>query len=323
VILPVRNGDGDLPKAIETILAQTFANFELIVVDNGSTDGTSAYLKTIEDPRLRVFYHAEPGLAGSLNYGIARAQGRYIARQDHDDWALPTRLERQVSFLDAHPDHALVGTRAEIWTEDTPTHRFHDHPIDNAALRFELLFNNPFVHSSVMLRKSVLDEIGLYTTDPARQPPEDYELWSRIARRYQVANLPERLTIYREVPNSISRVGDDPFRQKLVLISSENLAYASGETRPRQIHTDVAALIQGAYARVSPSPDIDRMLTVIDQAGRRVGGDQPGPELLQKIADAQALVRHGLLLRHRPLRLIFGAARIVRGYVRRLMQAGS
>ena len=111
VILAVRNGGSDLPKAMETIFAQTFVNFELVVIDNGSTDGTAAYLKTIKDPRLRVFDHAEPGLAGALNYGIAKARGRYIARQDHDDWALPTRIERQVEFLNAHPDHALVGTR--------------------------------------------------------------------------------------------------------------------------------------------------------------------------------------------------------------------
>src|SRR6201999_835321 len=168
VILAVRNGGSDLPKAIDTVLAQTFTDFELIVIDNGSTDGTSAFLKSIGDPRLRVVYRAEPGLAGALNEGIANARGRYIARQDHDDWALPNRMERQVQFLDAHPDHALVGTWAEIWVGDTPSHRYHDHPTDDSALRFELLFNNPFVHSSVMIRRSALDDVGIYTTDPLR-----------------------------------------------------------------------------------------------------------------------------------------------------------
>ncbi len=134
---------------------------------------------------------------------------------------------KQVEFLDAHPDHALVGTRAEIWVGDKPTGRFHDHPTEDAELRFALLFNNYFVHSSVMMRKAALDEVGVYTTDRSRQPPEDYELWSRIARRFRVANLPERLTIYREVPTSMSREGADPFKEKLILISAENLAAAT------------------------------------------------------------------------------------------------
>lgn len=314
VILAVRNGGNDLPKAIDTVLGQTFTNFELIVVDNGSTDGTSAFLKSIGDPRLRVVYRADPGLAGSLNEGIANARGRYIGRQDHDDWALPSRMERQVQFLETHPDHALVGTRAEIWVGDAPSNRFHDHPADDAALRFELLFNNPFVHSSVMIRKSALDEVGFYTTDPARQPPEDYELWSRLARRFRLANLPERLTIYREVPNSISRAV--PFLEKLITISSENLAYATGEAQPQRLHTDIAALVHGAYSQVSPKPNVGCMLAVIAEAGRRICGEQPRPELAQRIAGVQSQIRRGLLLRRPPVRLIWNAARAVRGYLR-------
>ena len=312
VILAVRNGGSDLPKAIASIFAQTFANFELIVVDNGSTDGTAAFLKTIEDPRLRVLAHAEPGLAGSLNYGVASARGRYIARQDHDDWALPTRIERQVQFLNAHPGHALVGTRAEIWVGDTPDRRYHDHPADDVALRFELLFNNPFVHSSVMLRRSALDDVGLYTTDRARQPPEDYELWSRLARRFRVANLPERLTIYREVPNSISRVGDDPFLQKLVLISSENLAHATGFAQPQPIHIEIAALIHGSEAQVSPTPDLAAMGAVIREAGRAIAGGEPSEDLSRRMVAAEARLKHRVRLRQRGYRGAVIAGRAVR-----------
>jgi glycosyltransferase involved in cell wall biosynthesis len=312
VILAVRNGGSDLPKAIGTIFAQSFVNFELIAVDNGSTDGTSAFLKSIGDPRLRVFYHAEPGLAGALNFGIARARGRYIARQDHDDWALPTRMERQVRFFETHRDHALVGTCAEIWVGDAPTQRYHDHPTEDVALRFELLFNNPFVHSSVMIRKSALDEVGLYTTDPARQPPEDYELWSRLARRFRVANLPERLTIYREVPNSASRVGDNPFLQKLTLISSENLALATGAGKPEQIHIDIAALTHGSDAHVSPSPDLAAMGTVVREAGRAIAGSEPSEDLRRRMALVESRLRHRLMLRqpaYKPVAIVGRAIR--------------
>ena len=112
VILPVRDGAADLPTAVDTILKQTFADFELIAIDDGSSDGTAAVLDGLRDPRVRVIHQDNMGLAATLNRGIALACGRYIARQDHDDLAMPTRLEKQVAFMEANPDCALVGTRA-------------------------------------------------------------------------------------------------------------------------------------------------------------------------------------------------------------------
>jgi glycosyltransferase involved in cell wall biosynthesis len=273
VVLSVRNGGADLPKAIDSILTQSLKNLELIAINNGSTDGTRHFLDSIVDPRLRVFHQADAGLAAALNRGISLARGRYIARQDHDDLADSTRIAKQVEFLDAHPDHALVGTRAEIWVGDKPSGRFHDHPTDDSDLRFALIFNNYFVHSSVMMRKGALDEVGAYSTDRLRQPPEDYELWSRIARRFRVANLPERLTIYREVPTSMSREGSNPFQEKLILISAENLAAATtGMSKPEDIHLDIASLIHGAPDRVKKGADVEAMCAVIAEAGRKIFG---------------------------------------------------
>jgi glycosyltransferase involved in cell wall biosynthesis len=226
--MAVRNGGDDLPKAIQSILGQSFSDFELIVVDDGSIDGTAAYLDGLADRRVRVLHQANAGCAHAANAGIAMARGRYVARLDHDDLSLPTRLAKQVAFLDANPRCGMVGTCAEIWEGDRKTSRTHDFPEDNAALQFELLFHNTFVQSSVMMVKSVLDAVGGYCTDPLRQPPEDYELWSRFARRCEIANLPERLTIYREVPGSQSRIGKNPFQRKLVVISAENLAAIEG-----------------------------------------------------------------------------------------------
>ena len=188
---------------------------------------------------------------GRLNHGLELARGRYIARQDQDDVSDPTRLAKQVAFMEANPECGLLGTRAQIWVGDTPTQRAHDHPIDNATLQLDLMFNNPFVHSSVMMRRSALNAVGGYTTDPSRQPPEDYELWSRISRRYLIANLPERLLIYRETPNSMSRVGPNPFLDKLVLITSENIAYHAGLDSPDQRCRDAGALVHAAYHKVS------------------------------------------------------------------------
>ena len=318
VVLSVRNGGADLPRAIATILTQSFADLELIAIDNGSSDETAGFLDGIKDPRVRVFHQEDAGLAAALNRGISLARGRYIARQDHDDWALPARIEKQVRFLDAHPDTALIGTCAEIWIGDSATGRFHDHPADDAALRFELLFNNPFVHSSVMIRKAALDEVGGYTTDPARQPPEDYELWSRIARRFRLANLPERLTIYREVPSSMSREGAHPFKRKLVLLSAENLAAVSGLVQPEQIHIDIAALVHDLPDMLSRRPDLTAMCEVLADAGRKIGGGAPSADIDARVARWTRQLQYRFQVQRPVIKGIWTTARRIRGGLRHL-----
>ena len=318
VVLSVRNGGSDLPKAIATILEQSFTNLELIAINNGSTDGTSDFLDGIKDSRVRVHHQEDAGLAAALNRGISLARGRYIARQDHDDWALSTRVEKQVRFLDAHPNHALIGTRAEIWIGDRPTGRFHDHPTEDAALRFELLFNNPFVHSSVMMRKAALDQVGAYTTNPGRHPPEDYELWSRIARKFRVANLPERLTIYREVPSSMSRAGAHPFKQKLVNLSAENLAVATGLAKPDRIHFDIAALIHDLPEMLSHQFGVAEMCDVVAVAGGTIAGEVQSDEIEARVAKWTRHLQHLVRMQEPGVKSAWKFARRVRSGMRRL-----
>jgi FkbM family methyltransferase len=270
VVLPVYNCPRYVGQAVESILAQTCADFELIVVDDGSEDETPDVVRRFTDPRIRLVTQANRGLAGALNRGIELARGRYIARQDQDDVSFPERVAKQVAFLDAHPRCALVGTWAEIWRGDERTDRVHAHPSDNANLKFQLLLNNPFVHSSVMIRRAALDRVGAYSTDPGRQPPEDYELWSRVAREFEVANLPEVLHIYREVEGSISRLGPSPFVDHLVTLCAENIAWAAGveSTDPQVIN--IAALVHGADHRVQCRPDFATMRDILRRAAARV-----------------------------------------------------
>lgn len=232
VILPVYFGERYLRESVESILTQTFTDFEFIIFDDGSDDDSRKILESYDDPRIRLVFQENAGLPETLNRAIALCKGRYIARQDHDDISLPTRLQKQFEFLEANFDCAMVGTGADIWSEESASNRHHAHPVDCPTLRFELLFNNPFVHSSLMFRSQVFQELGLYSTDPARQPPEDYELISRIARRYPIANLKERLVIYRETINSMSSVirpdaldKNNLFKDRLALISAENIEY--------------------------------------------------------------------------------------------------
>lgn len=273
VILPAYNCPKYIGAAIESILAQTLQDFELLVIDDGSSDETPEIVRGYSDSRIRLVVQANIGLAGTLNRGIGLARGMYIARQDQDDRSLPERLAKQVAFLDAHPECALVGTWAEIWYERTKSERIHAHPAGDAELKVFLLLNNPFVHSSVMLRKAALDSVGGYSTDPARQPPEDYELWSRIARDYDVANLPELLHVYREVEGSMSRNGPSPFLDHLVTISAENIAWAAkiGHGDPNVIN--LAALEHGAPHRMQGDPDFAAMRGVFGRAAARVTAD--------------------------------------------------
>ncbi len=299
VVMPVYNGARDVRRAIASVFDQTFRDFELIVVNDGSQDETAAALDSmaeLSDSRLRVVHLTRNvGVAAAVNHGIGLAQGDYIARHDHDDISRPTRLEQQVRFMQARPECGLLGTRSEIWVVDQPTERGHFHPLENPMLQFALLFDNYFVHSSVVIPKRVFDTVGLYSTDPLRQPPEDYELWSRIARQYEVRNLPEQLLIYREMPKSLSssgREGASFFLDNLLMISTENLAWRLGLPSPSQECRDAAALNHAAYAKVSQNVDIEAVCALVKRAARKIEHVNPGAELSSQVTQAINGIRH-------------------------------
>lgn len=225
IVIPVYNGSATLPDSIESVLDQNILDSEIIILDDGSSDDSRKIISSFSDLHVRAMHHPNMGLAATLNRGISVSLGRYIARQDQDDLVLPGRLAKQLEFLETNPQVAICGTWSQIYSGEIPTDRYHRHPASNEALQLELLFDNPFVHSSMMIRAEVLREIGGYCEDKARQPPEDYELWSRISRKYKVANIPEVLTVYREVAGSMSRTGVNPFLNNVIRISAENLSH--------------------------------------------------------------------------------------------------
>jgi CheY-like chemotaxis protein len=298
VILPVYNGATDVPAAIASVLGQSFGDFELIAIDDGSPgDDSLEVLNRIAsesgDARLKVVaLTPNRGLAGALNHGLSLARGRYIARQDQDDISLPDRLQRQVAFLEANPACGMVGTRAEIWQDEKPTGRFHDHPTDTGRLKLDLLSNNPFVHSSVMLRRDVFAAVGEYCTDRSRQPPEDYELWSRVARHCDVANLPERLLIYREVPTSMSRDAANPFRDKVLMIAAENIAWWAGMPEPDAPCLLAAALVNAAYDRVPIDSRVQPALERMRSAATAIAAAHPRSDLDAEIQQLLANLSH-------------------------------
>jgi glycosyltransferase involved in cell wall biosynthesis len=282
VILPVYNGQDYLAEAIDSVLSQSFSDFELIVINDGSSDGSAAIIEKWDDPRVRFYQQSNKGLAATLNRMILLAKGLYIARQDQDDVSLPSRFERQVAFLDANPDVGMVGTSAEIWVGNERTNRFLRHPTDDAALKFGLLFDNHFVHSSVMIRQSVFERIGGYSEDFSRQPPEDYELWSRVMKKYMLANLPDVLLAYREIEGSMSRTGVNPFLPNLIKISAENIAWASGLTVDTKEVIALSRLFRGVYDQIPCGISFSEMQAILNQAYRKIAEDAGvSPRLLE------------------------------------------
>ena len=204
VVMAVYNGELYLAQAVESILGQSFADFEFIVVNDGSTDRTSQILAGYRDPRLKVLHQPNRGLAPSLNRGIRASAGTYIARMDADDISEPDRLRLQVEFLDTHPDYVLVGTNALVMTEDGIPLYQKDGPQQDDELREVLThgYESPFVHGSVMFRKSVAIACGLY--HEKMKTAQDLLLWRQMIKMGKVANLPDVLYRYRITPTAIS-----------------------------------------------------------------------------------------------------------------------
>jgi len=208
VVLPVYNGVITIKAAVESILDQTYDNFELIVINDGSTDETSEILASFNDKRLTVLNQKNQGLAASLNRGIQQSKGKYIARIDADDIAFPERLQKQVNFMEANPAIVVMGTAARL-IYSNGTQRVRYRPLDTASIRKNIIKICPFTHSSVMIRKDVLDKVGLYDVakDGAKKTlVEDYDLWVRIlAAGYEMANTAEVLMICHRNPGSVMR----------------------------------------------------------------------------------------------------------------------
>jgi glycosyltransferase involved in cell wall biosynthesis len=196
VLLPVNNSSAYLRQAINSILNQTYQNFELIVVDDGSTDGSKTVLDDIVDQRIvRVTRDRNLGIVAALNTGLTKAQGKYIARMDADDMASPDRLSRQVDFLNQHLDVAFVGSWIRCFGNVIRPY-IHRYPINHFEIASFLLFENPIAHPSVMIRREMMDQL-MQRYSPNFPFVEDWELWSRLILVGKAANIPKVLLHYR------------------------------------------------------------------------------------------------------------------------------
>jgi GT2 family glycosyltransferase len=205
VIMPVRDAGAWVTEAMASLTAQTFADFELLVIDDGSNDATRAILDAAApgDRRIRIIRTAPLGLVAALNRGLAEARAALVARLDADDRALPQRLAMQVGYLAQHADVGLLGSWAQrIDAQGNVSCRLTPETRADELARI-LAARNPFIHSSVMLRAELARRLGGYRS--AFASAEDYDLWLRMAEISRLANLPEVLVQYRRHPASASR----------------------------------------------------------------------------------------------------------------------
>jgi glycosyltransferase involved in cell wall biosynthesis len=207
VVMPVYNGELYLREAIDSILNQTFSDFEFIAIDDGSTDRSVEIIRSYTDPRLRLVANpVNQGLRFVANQVNNLAKAEYIARMDCDDISLPQRLAKQVEYLDRHPDIAVIGGQS-IYIDTngkvTDNQDIYQAPIDPSSMKWTASYECPFVNPTVMYRKQILCvELGGY--DETATFAEDYEIWLRLLKNnYQGANLPDLLVKYRINPNSM------------------------------------------------------------------------------------------------------------------------
>ena len=229
VVMSVYNGERHVQEAVESILNQTLADFEFIIVDDGSTDATWQILTACaaRDPRIVLLRNEENiGLTKSLNKGLALAGGKYIARQDADEVSSPNRLAYQTDLLDRSPSVALVGCSHHEVHEPTGRQSVF-HVSDNELVtRWRLLFRTPFAHGTAMFRRDVATLLGSY--DENLYVAQDYDLWSRIARQHRLSMIDRVLVRRLTNPASVSHNHEADQRRSAAAISSCNIRELCG-----------------------------------------------------------------------------------------------
>lgn len=240
VLMSVYNGERFLREAIESILNQSYSNFEFLIINDASTDSSRDIILSYKDKRIRLMDNEQNiGLTRSLNSGLTLARGKYIARMDADDISMPERFEKQIRLLNNNHDIGLTGTYYQVITDNKRVIEIIMPPTDNYEIKTKLSDGSQFCHGSVMFLKECIEKVGPYKE--IFKSAQDYDLWLRISQKYNVANIPEPLYQWRFHLNSVSmnrssqnkyaamaRFLNDPSRKE-VFLETEAIEKTLGE----------------------------------------------------------------------------------------------
>lgn len=224
VILPVYNAGVYLRAAIDSILNQSFTDYEFIIIDDGSTDESPAVISSYHDPRIRHIKQDNRGLRATLNTGIGLSRGEYVARMDQDDISLPDRLRQQIKFFEHHSQYVLVGTTYAYIDQHGHITGIFPALTEDEDIRRELLTKSPFGHGTVMFQTKMLRAGNFqYSLDAVHV--EDYELWLRIASAGKLANLREVLYFWRQSSTNTTSHHAVMQRRQTKALQDQNLQY--------------------------------------------------------------------------------------------------
>jgi glycosyltransferase involved in cell wall biosynthesis len=220
VVMSVYNGQKYLCESIDSILNQTYENFEFIIINDGSEDNSLEMLLEYQtkDNRLLIVNQNNIGLTRSLNRAVKLAASEYIARQDADDISLPTRLKKQLNYMESHPEVAVIGCLGDVFSANGILRTTRDPKYSREGIKRHLASKNLFMHGSAMMRKSCLAKVGSYRE--FFRHSQDYDLWLRLSQYFDIAILPEHLYQYRITAEAIS-VSQGPIQKQYADIAGK------------------------------------------------------------------------------------------------------
>jgi glycosyltransferase involved in cell wall biosynthesis len=262
VLMPVRNGEKYIRESIESVLKQTFDDFEFIIIDDGSTDKTVSIIKSYNDGRIRLI-EQEHDFVAALNRGLQLAEGEYVARMDADDIMHTERLRIQVKRMKLNPDITILGSWAKTFKEDSARLapiQMKSEFIDNPVL--EMLKGNFMIHPSVIIRKIFLEEHHLKYEEYAQA--EDYKLWFEIAKlggKFYIE--PQNLLFFRISDSQITTVKRDTMIEQTVRIKKEIINYLIGQVSSGELESLHFILENLEKEKVLPSNEISRLFYII------------------------------------------------------------
>jgi hypothetical protein len=264
VLMAAYNAAEHIDAAIRSVLAQTLADFELLVVDDGSTDETAATARSFDDGRVRVVSMAENGgAAAARNHGLRAARAELVAILDADDLAYPERLERQAAYLHAHPECGLLGTAYHLVDDAGEVTGTVPVVCAPPLLRWALLTRNMFAHSSMMVRREAALAAGGY--DETLRNAEDYDLWVKLAVRWEPAGLPQVLAAYRDNPRGLTATKPTLDVPGTIRVVQRALSAAAG----RPVSLDAVRCLKGGplggSARAACVEAADALATALEQ----------------------------------------------------------
>lgn len=289
VITGAHNAEAYLPRTVESVLRQSFTNFEYIVVDDGSTDGGPEYLRGLGDPRLRLFQPGKIGRSASLNLALAEARGEFVAVLDADDLCRADRLELQAARMLAEPELMVLGSACRLVDEDDRPFDHFANPLNHACILWQLLFHNGFVHSSAMYRLEAVRRLGLaYETD--LEPAEDYAFLASLAWHGRAANDERPLVDYRVHQAQLSQARAQIQQDRAWRIVRRHLARAGFAGEPPAHARDWFWGLP-VEPRAEHGPLLDFYLSLLDMVERKLPAED---RALDGLRTSLARSREGL-----------------------------